>query len=147
MSNRRQAEFLNLFLFCSIIGLCSCSQGKHADSVKFQQYYIQGEVLYKKHCSNCHQADGTGLGLVYPPLNTSDFMENNFEEVICLMKYGREGELIVNGKSYIQPMPGIPSLTNLEIAEIATYIYNTWEHQRGMVDVTQVSKIIDRCEP
>lgn len=73
-------------------------------------------------------------------------MENNFEEVICLMKYGREGELIVNGKSYIQPMPGIPSLTDLEIAEIATYIYNTWEHQRGMVDVTRVSKIMDTCE-
>jgi hypothetical protein len=35
-------------------------------------------------------------------------------------------------------MPSIPSLTDLEVAEIATYIYNTWEHKQGIVDVTAI---------
>ncbi|HEU5292598.1 MAG TPA: cytochrome c, partial [Cyclobacteriaceae bacterium] len=84
-------------LLLSVLIFFACS-GKHSDSVKFQQYYVQGEQLYIKHCSNCHQANGTGLGLVFPPLNQSDFMDKNFEQVLCLMKHGIKGELIVNGK-------------------------------------------------
>jgi cytochrome c551 len=122
--------------------LLSCS---NKDS-KFQQYYVQGEQLYVKNCSNCHQKNGKGLGLVYPPLDQSDYLDKNFQEVICLMKYGKSGEMIVNGKNFNQPMPGIPSLTDLEAAEIATYIYNTWSRQRGLIDVKQTEKIIRDCD-
>lgn len=142
--------FLFLILAFSV-QLYSCTEKKSnqspdAGSVKFQQYYLQGEALYTNHCSNCHQKSGTGLGLVYPPLNKSDFMDNHFEEVICLIRNGKKGEIIVNGKSYIQGMSGIPSLTDLEIAEIATYIYNTWEHKRGIVEVKEASLILNSCE-
>jgi len=74
-------------------------------------------------------------------------MENNFEQVLCLMKYGIEGELIVNGKNYNLAMPGIPLLTDLEIAEIATYIYNAWGNKRGLVDVKDVNLILATCRP
>ncbi|MBA4055732.1 MAG: hypothetical protein C0490_13535 [Marivirga sp.] len=73
-------------------------------------------------------------------------MINNVYQVICLIRNGKKGELIVNGKSYNQPMPAIPSLTDLEIAEIATYIYNSWENERGIVDVQDVSKILSLCD-
>ena len=133
--------------FLILVTLVSCSNSKSSESeIKFQQYFVQGEVLYAKHCKNCHQSSGTGLGLVYPPLRQSDFMEKNFDQVLCLMKYGVRGEIIVNSKSYVQPMPGVQSLTDLEIAEIATYIYNSWEHKRGIVDVTTVSVVMSRCE-
>lgn len=131
-----------LFILAILFG---CSESKSDSSAKFEQYYVQGELLYKKHCSNCHQTNGTGLGLVYPPLNASDYMEENFEQVLCLTKHGIHGEITVNGKKFIQPMPGVQSLTDLEIAEIATYIYNSWEHQRGLVDVTKVSKVLKNC--
>jgi len=85
--------------------------------------------------------------LVYPPLGPSDFMENNFDNVLCQMKYGKKGPLIVNGKEFNQPMPGVRSLTELEIAEIATYIYNTWGHERGMVDVAEVAGALKKCSP
>lgn len=134
-----------LFLFTSCTGKSS-EDAKGKGSVKYEQYYLQGKVLYENNCSNCHQKNGTGLGLVYPPLNRSDFMDKNFEEVLCLMRNGKKGELIINGKSYVQAMPGVPKLTDLEIAEIATYIYNTWEHNRGMVDVREVSGIMSSCK-
>jgi mono/diheme cytochrome c family protein len=145
----------NFFTWLSIvgwaalpIGLGSCSNAKteNGSSTKFEQYYVQGEQLYLTHCSNCHQKNGTGLGLVYPPLNKSDYMDNNFNDVLCLIKNGKQGELIVNGKSFVQPMPGIPSLTDLEVAEIATYIYNSWEHNRGLVDVKEVTPILNSCK-
>ncbi|HYG20863.1 MAG TPA: cytochrome c [Ohtaekwangia sp.] len=131
-----------------LLPACSAKDGreKNNNSAKFDQYYIQGEELYLNHCSNCHQKDGSGLGLIYPPLNQSDFMDNNFTKVICLIRHGQRGEIIVNGKNFNKEMPAIPTLTDLEIAEIATYIYNTWSHQRGIVAVKEVSVILSTCQ-
>ena len=67
---------------------------------KFQQYFVQGQVLYEKHCSNCHQKNGQGLGRLYPPLALSDFLKNNVDKSMCIMKYGIQGEITVNGQSY-----------------------------------------------
>ena len=136
-------ENLKFLLCITAFLILGCTESK---SVKFQQYYVQGEQLYTKHCSNCHQASGTGLGLVYPPLHQSDFMEKNFEQVLCLMKHGITGEITVNGKIFIQPMPGVQSLTDLEIAEIATYIYNSWDNKRGIVEVSEANRVLSNCK-
>jgi cytochrome c551 len=136
----------------TLIGWCllftiflSCTSNDHKQATKLEQYYVQGKVLYELNCSNCHQKNGAGLGLLYPPLNKSDFMDSHFEEVVCLIKNGWEGELLVNGKLYNKPMKGITNLTELEIAEIATYIYNTWDHKRGIVEVKEVSSALLDC--
>ena len=119
----------------------SCTQG----DPKFQQYFVEGEQLYQQHCSNCHQRNGKGLAMVYPPLATSDFMEKNFEEVACTIKYGMTGEVTVNGNVFNQRMPGVPSLSELEIAEILTYVYNSWGRERGLVDVKSIGPILQHC--
>ena len=128
-----------------LLGMACTSGSKSDGSVKFQQYYVEGEQLYMAHCSNCHQKSGEGLGLLYPPLSQSDYMEKNTENVICLIKHGKTGELVVNDKSYNQPMPGVATLTDLEIAEIATYIYNTWSHDKGIIDLPYVTKTLQHC--
>ncbi|MGE0587843.1 MAG: cytochrome c [Cyclobacteriaceae bacterium] len=133
-----------LILVSTLIWSCGPG-GKNRDS-KFQQYIVQGEELYVTHCSNCHQKSGKGLGLLYPPLDESDFMEQNLDSVICLIKNGRSGEIIVNSKTYNQPMPGLPLLSDLEIAEITTYIYNTWTHNKGIIEVNQVTSILKKCD-
>ncbi|MCB0493216.1 MAG: cytochrome c [Cyclobacteriaceae bacterium] len=130
-----------------VIVLASCNPSKKPGrSVKFQQYFVEGDQLYTVHCSNCHQKSGKGLGLLYPPLDESDYMEENLSEVICLIKNGKSGELMVNGQQYNQPMPGIPTLTDLEIAEIATFIYNSWSHDEGIIEVQQVTKMLQKCK-
>lgn len=142
-------SFSLVVVICCLV-ICGCGgraeNNKPVDSSpKFTQYYNQGEQLYQKYCCNCHQKDGTGLGRVYPPLNVSDYMDNHFNDVICLMRYGKKGEVTVNNVNFHQPMPGIPALTDLEIAEIATYIYNTWTHQRGIIEVKDASAILNTC--
>ena len=139
---RSNAGSVSFFLLTAF-GLCVFSCAPR--DPKFQQYFVEGEQLYLKSCSNCHQKNGKGLGRVYPPLAPSDFMDKNFEEVICLIKKGRSGTMTVNGDEYHQPMPGVVSLTELEIAEITTYIYNSWGHERGLIDVRQVSQSLQPC--
>ncbi len=68
-------------------------------------------------------------------MDTSDYMQNHLEEVVCLMRNGKSGELVVNGKNFNQADARVPTLSDLEIAEIATYIYNSWSHNKGIVDV------------
>lgn len=128
-----------------LISCTSKSDNSQIYSPKFQQYYVQGEILYNKHCSNCHQTNGKGLGRLYPPVDKSDYMDNNFEAVICLIKNGKQGPLIVNGIEYNMIMKNSPGLTELEVAEIATYIYNTWSHKKGLVDVMHVSQLLASC--
>lgn len=132
-------------LILSVLLAASCSNDSKSRDPKFVQYYNQGELLYQKHCANCHQKNGKGLGRVYPPLDSSDFLNKNFNQVLCLMRNGVNGSMMVNGKEFNQAMPGIPTLTDLEIAEIATYIYNSWENARGMVEVKEVSVAMERC--
>jgi len=138
---------ITVFLFFVFI-LFSCTSATESTSTyspKFQQYYVQGEVLYKKYCSNCHQLNGKGLRRLFPPIDQSDFMDNNLNQVICIIKNGKQGSLLVNGVEYNMMMKGNPALTELEVAEIATYIYNTWSNQKGLIDVTDVSKILSTC--
>lgn len=139
------------FIIASILatGITNCtsrpSSADQPNDVKLDQYYVSGEQLYIAKCSNCHQKEGTGLGLVYPPIAKSDYVDNYLEDVLCLIRNGKSGELIVNGKSFNQAMPANPALSDLEIAEIATYIYNTWGRKRGLVEVSKVSKVLNEC--
>src|SRR5256885_2366142 len=135
IQNLKSQIAILLFMFWNLAFLfSSCS----TRDTKYQQYFAQGQVLYEKNCSNCHQKNGKGLGLVYPPLAPSDFVEKNFNATLCLMKYGTQGEIMVNGKNFNKPMPGVPSLTELEIAEIATYLFNCWGRERGIVEILEV---------
>jgi hypothetical protein len=73
-------------------------------------------------------------------------MDAHFSEVICGMKYGIQGEVIVNGIMYQQAMPGVLSLTELELAEIATYVFNSWGRERGIVEGMEIKAILDSCD-
>jgi cytochrome c551 len=137
--------------FVLLLFACACTGKKTADEinlkqgVKFEQYLVEGQLLYQQHCSNCHQTNGLGLGRLYPPLAKSDFLMSNLEAVICLMKNGISGVLVVNGIEYNQAMPGVISLTNLEIAEIATYVYNSWGNEKGPIATDKVEMILKGC--
>jgi hypothetical protein len=73
-------------------------------------------------------------------------MQNNLDEVLCQMKYGKKGEITVNGITYNMEMKGVISLTELELAEIATYIYNSWDHQTGIIETDRVEKALAKCQ-
>jgi len=68
----------------------------------------------------------------------------DFVKTACSIKNGLRGEIMVNGISYNQPMPA-SGLTDLEIAEIITYINNSWGNKSGLSHVNEVSKALTRC--
>lgn len=116
-----------------------------ADQLKLDKYFLSGKQLYTEHCANCHQAEGTGLARLYPPINNADYLRQYPGRVICSIKYGMEGEIIVNGNPYNMKMPSNEDLTDLEVAQITTYIYNAWELKEGLVSIDEVREALDSC--
>lgn len=133
-------------LFFPHCGSGDMNQMNREARIKYKQYLVEGKRLYMLHCSNCHQEDGSGLARLYPPLKNSNYLDNNEDQVICSIKYGQSGELIVNDIIFNQPMPSNPRLTNLEIAEITTYLYSTWGHKKKLFTHQEVGEILNDCE-
>lgn len=109
--------------------------------------YQQGQILYENFCSNCHMADGSGLEGLIPPLAGADYLRDNQSSLACLIRYGIKDTIIVNGKTYSNPMEGIPNLTEFEITNIINYINQAWGHQLGTVIASDTQKQLDDCLP
>lgn len=113
--------------------------------IRLKHYLVEGQRLYLENCSNCHQKDGSGLGRLIPPLKEADYLKEDVDRTICIVKYGLSGEIIVNGKDYNHEMPGNKELTELEIAELVTYVYNTWGGMSEIIPVEQVRQVLKQC--
>lgn len=133
-------SYLLLTVYCLLS--ISCSQ----EDVKLKQYYIDGQALYKLHCANCHQENGQGLAGLYPPIAGSDFLKDNKNLILCSMRNGLKDTIVVNGKTYRQPMPANTQLQALDVAEIGTYIYNEWGNEKVITDVKSVQKVLEGCK-
>ena len=116
------------------------------ERIELKQNYVMGERLYAQHCINCHMPDGEGLGRLIPPLKGTDFMERD-SLLACIIKNGLSGEIVVNGITYNQPMPGFPQLTNLEIAQISTYLYKEFFEEDVLLKPSTVEKMLLECKP
>jgi mono/diheme cytochrome c family protein len=116
------------------------------DKVKLNQYIVQGQALYTTYCVACHQKEGTGLAQLYPPLAKSDYLMEDMARAACLIKNGLQGAIIVNGISYNQVMIANSTLDPLDVAEILTYISNSWGNEAGLINVTEVSQWLIKCD-
>ena len=115
------------------------------DEIRLKQYMVAGEKLYGTYCANCHQPDGKGLAALYPPLAASDYLFENFARAACIVKNGQFKEIEVNGVKFNQMMPANP-ITNIEIAQVLTYVTNSWGNEAGLISVRDVDEWIDECE-
>lgn len=148
-------QFLRRILWVSIVYLLfSCNNGNKKDAYQFPdrrdrirhaQYMQEGRRLYLLHCANCHQQNGNGLARLYPPLGNSDYLKANKLKVICGIKYGQQGPITVNGIEFNQIMPPVANITDLEIAEIATYIYSEFADTTQIITLNDIRAILDNC--
>lgn len=144
-----------LIFAITIIVLSACGGGSEKekesssmtsrDEIRLKQYQVQGAKVYTTYCANCHQQDGKGLASLYPPLAGSDYLMENLQRAACIIKNGQSKEIVVNGVTYNQMMPGNP-ITNLEVAEVLTFIANAWGNDGGLVGVKDVDKWLEECE-
>ncbi|MCC5938567.1 MAG: cytochrome c [Lunatimonas sp.] len=141
---------LRFFWFLGLVWVMGCNSKTPEDpknlnrikDLKTKQYAIAGRELYIQHCSNCHQKDGAGLGLLIPPLKNADYMLENPARSARIIRYGLKGEIVVNGQTYNQPMPGNPTLKSIEIAQLMTYIFTNWGGEETLYTVDEINQFL-----
>jgi cytochrome c551 len=114
--------------------------------IRMRQYMVQGKILYQMHCQNCHGEDGLGLGKLIPPLAKSDYLISDIARGMCIIKNGQEGKIQVNGIEYEQLMPPLNNITPLEIAEIITFVSNSWGNKTQLWDVKEAERVLSDCQ-
>ncbi len=107
--------------------------------------YSQGKDLFTGFCANCHMDDGSGLEGLIPPLAGADWLRQRQSDVACLIRYGIQDTLVVNGERYGQPMAGIDRLTDTEITNIINYINHAWGNKYGVVKFEDVRDQLENC--
>ena len=84
-----------------------------------------GAAVFANNCQACHQATGEGVPDAFPPLAKSDYLNANKVRAIKTVTGGLETKLTVNGHEFNGVMPAW-SLSDEDIADVLTYVYNTW---------------------
>ena len=99
-----------------------------------------GKNIYTKTCFACHQANGEGIANAFPPLAKSDYLNADVKRAINIVLNGKTGEITVNGAKYNSIMTK-QTLTDDEIADVLTYVYNSWGNNKTNVDASMVSEV------
>jgi nitrite reductase (NO-forming) len=116
-----------------------------AGTLTRQDQIAAGKQLFTGTCSVCHQTTGEGLSGVFPPLAKSDYLLKDIKHTISIPLHGLTGKITVNDKEYDSVMPPMSQLTDDEVANILTYVLNSWGNPGGQVSKEEVTKI--RAEP
>ena len=118
------------YIIMALVVFVSCQEiTKSSKIVPPTREVLKGKKLYALHCSGCHQDDGLGYKAVYPPLRQSDYLKQNYDKLACIIRYGLEGEIMVNGQQYNAIMAPINGVDDHDISAIINYM--SFEYQMG----------------
>ncbi len=92
-----------------------------------------GKELFNGTCATCHQPNGAGMAGVFPPLAKSDYFAADKTRLASVILHGLQGPVTVNGKDYNSIMPPMNQLTDDEVAQLSTYVLNSWGNPGGHV--------------
>lgn len=100
---------------------------------------IAGGRLYKTYCMGCHQAEGQGMPGTFPPLAKSDYLMTDKSRAIAAVLNGLTGPVEVNGQRYNGVMPPMGHLKDDEIADILSYVRQSWGNGEDAVSTAEVA--------
>ncbi|MEO8132805.1 MAG: cytochrome c [Betaproteobacteria bacterium] len=100
-----------------------------------------GGKLYERNCRDCHQADGTGVSRIYPPLanNQSILMQFPINAIRMVLNGGFPPSTEGNPRPYGMP-PFFQDLNDDEVAAVVTYIRRSWGNVAASVSPAEVVK-------
>ncbi len=101
----------------------------------------KGRRVFMQNCSMCHQPQGKGLPKVFPPLAQSDYLMADKARAIGVVLRGLSGPIAVNGETYNGVMPPQVTLNDEQIANVLTFVRNSWGNAGDEVSVEEVKSV------
>lgn len=102
----------------------------------------RGKQVYMQTCFACHLPDGKGIPAVFPPLAGSDYLQADRERAVRTVIKGLSGPITVNGTNYNNVMTPLGDVLNdQQIADVLTYVYNSWGNKGDAFTADQVKAV------
>ena len=110
--------------------------------------FPKGVKIFGSVCQTCHGADANGVIGLAPPLNQSNWVTGDKEQLISIVLYGLTGPIKIGDKLYKSPeingdMPAIgqnKEFSDADIAQLLNYIRNSWRNKAERIDVADIQK-------
>lgn len=126
------------FTFLAVLAFAVAVCGGAAELSPQQE---RGRAHFSRYCVACHQLNGEGARGAFPPLAGSDFLMADKDRSIGIVIQGLSGKIMVNGAEYngVMPPPGVPD--DEEIADVLTYVRNSWGNRGEPVTMAEVQTV------
>ena len=124
------ASFLCLFCFVGLIVFAAWGPDKLA--------MARGKKLYTTYCLTCHQADGGGVPGLNPPLEKTSYVLGRKTALIQIVLKGMDQKADIDGESYSNTMPPHKFLTNQQIADVLTFVRNSFNNKAAAITAADV---------
>ena len=103
-------------------------------------YMKTGASTYTANCAGCHGAAGAGVPGVFPPLAKNEVVTGDKGKLIHILNNGLNGPIEVAGAKYNGQMPAWKgNLTPKQIADVASYIRNSWGNKADPITEAEVT--------
>ena len=128
--------------FVLAIGLMSQTKKPAAPAQQggVQASISRGKQVYMEQCLSCHQADAGGVQGMNPSLIKAKFVLGDKTKLVKIVLNGLTG-VEIDGDSYNGVMAPHADLTDLQIADVLTYIRNSFGNKASAVTPAQVKAI------
>ncbi len=98
----------------------------------------RGQAVYMKTCVTCHQKDGGGVPRLNPPLIKTDYVMGDKTRLINIVLKGLNQPIEIEDETYTNVMPSLAQLSDQEIADVLTYVRNSFGNKASAVTMVQV---------
>jgi len=131
-------------LLVSVLFLMLCTAGLHAQ-VRHQfglsASVANGKKFYLQYCVTCHQADGKGVPTLNPPLINTSYVLGDKIKLIQIVLNGFNEDVQINGQTYSNNMTPHAFMKDQEIADVLTYVRNSFGNKASQVSVKLVKNV------
>ncbi len=106
----------------------------------------RGGLAYAQFCSDCHRADGVGVKGVFPPLAGNPTVSARNAATLTHITLTGWRTAATQSHPRVTAMPGFARLADREIAELLTFVRDSWGEGAGAVseaDVAAARKTLD----
>lgn len=100
-----------------------------------------GKKVYTQYCLTCHQDNGGGVPKMNPPLINASFVTGDKKKLIQWVLLGSTEKVPIDGKYYSNNMPAQANLKDQEIADVLTYIRNSFNNRASTITTTDVRNL------
>ena len=86
----------------------------------------RGKEVYNAYCLSCHLPDGAGVPQLNPPLKKTAAVLGSKTKLIAVILKGMDTHEEIDGETYSKVMAPHNHLTDQQIADVLTYIRNSF---------------------